>query len=376
MAEKNGVKRTFIIIGMVLLGIVLCYFSVAMYFYYGRPYDISGKLSVWNLMSDSEIGEMYLDATYDVQYGEEERFVGVNVDEGGYVVTCHHKFSNYNGETIYLYASSGEVYNGDIVFSSEIYNLVILKVRTLAGDTSVRLPYVSTGGVTSSFFGTNYLAIGSPSEEGNINTVNTLHSTVGYVTTTFDQRTVVDFVCTDSVMYTIENYESTSQGAIFDKTGKLIGLTYAYAVDETSADYYAVTLSQVRNIIKKLKNDEIVKFSIEGFDFEELSVYYDFRLSETQVFVGGKWVTLSGEVLKFYQNGAQGIYLTEDFTYNSVTLGENNIITSISYNGYSKAISSRKELCDTLYSLDKGTVFTLTSTNLTTNSVVRTQFSI
>ena len=177
-------------------------------------------------------------------------------------------------------------------------------------------------------------------------------------------------------MYTIENYESTSQGAIFDKTGKLIGLTYAYAVDGTSADYYAVTLSQVKNIIKKLKNDEIVKFSIEGFDFEELSVYYDFRLSETQVFVGGKWVTLSGEVLKFYQNGAQGIYLTEDFTYNSVTLGGNSIITSISYNGYSKAISSRKELCDTLYSLDKGTVFTLTSTNLTTNSVVRTQFSI
>ena len=99
MAENSGAKRIFVIIGMVLLSIVLCYFSVALYFYFVTPNDITSKLSTWNLMGDNEIGEMYLDATYEVSYGEED-FVGVNVDKNGYVLTCNHNFENYNDEKI------------------------------------------------------------------------------------------------------------------------------------------------------------------------------------------------------------------------------------------------------------------------------------
>ena len=362
MAENNGAKRIFVIIGMVLLSIVLCYFSVALYFYFVTPNDITSKLSTWNLMGDNEIGEMYLDATYEVSYGDED-FVGVNVDKNGYVLTCNHNFESYNDEKITLYHNSGGMYSGEIVFSNDVLNLTILKISDYFDESkNLNLPYVKTGDLRSSIFGREYLAIGSPFEEGNITNVSGVDYSSGYVTTLYDEFEVVDFICLDSISFTVKNYESTSQGALFDKTGKLVGLTYAYALNEDSvadADYYAVSTAEVSSIVKKVKNGENLDIDIAGFDMQELSIYMLYELND-QIFYDGSWMTLDDGIMNYYL-GHEGIYLTEDFVLNDSVLSKNNLITSISYNGYSQSVVTRYELYNTLYSLAEGTTFTLTS---------------
>ncbi len=377
MAENSGAKRIFVIIGMVLLSIVLCYFSVALYFYFVTPNDITSKLSTWNLMGDNEIGEMYLDATYEVSYGEED-FVGVNVDKNGYVLTCNHNFENYNDEKITLYHNSGGMYSGEIVFSNDVLNLTILKISDYFDESkNLNLPYVKTGDLRSSIFGREYLAIGSPFEEGNITNVSGVDYSSGYVTTLYDELEVVDFICLDSISFTVKNYESTSQGALFDKTGRLVGLTYAYALNEDSvadADYYAVSTAEVSSIVKKVKNGENLDIDIAGFDMQELSIYMLYELND-QIFYDGSWMTLDDGIMNYYL-GHEGIYLTEDFVLNDSVLSKNNLITSISYNGYSQSVVTRYELYNTLYSLADGTTFTLTSIDLSTNTVIKTEFVV
>ena len=378
MAENNGAKRVFFIIGMVLLSIVLCYFSIVLYFYFARPYDITGKLSVWNLMNDNEIGEMYLEATYDIRY-EEEDFVGVNIDKSGYVLTCEYNFENYNDEEILLYHNSGAVYRGELVFSNEVLNLSILKISDYFDENIVlSLPYVKTGGLSSSIFGGDYLAIGSPFEDGNITSASNVQDSIGYVTTIYDGYEVVDFICLDSVSYTVANYENTSQGALFDRSGRLVGLTYAYAINEdniSSADYYAVSTSSANIILEKLKSGENLDIEITGFDMRELYIYQLFEVNENQIYFNGSLLTLDNALINYYNSG-DGVYLTEAFSLNSVTLEENNLITSVSYNGYSQSVTTLNELYTTLYSLDEGTTFTLTSIDLSTNTVIRTEFVI
>ena len=77
-----------------------------------------------------------------------------------------------------------------------------------------------------------------------------------------------------------------------------------------------------------------------------------------------------------YYLGHEGIYLTEDFVLNDSVLSKNNLITSISYNGYSQSVVTRYELYNTLYSLAEGTTFTLTSIDLSTNTVIKTEFVV
>ena len=363
---------------MVLLGIVLCYFSVALYFYFATPNDITSKLSVWNLMSDNEIGEMYLEATYEVRYGDED-FVGVNVDKEGYVLTCNHNFDGYNNEEIVLYNNSGAMYNGEIIFSNDVLNLAVLKISDYFEESkNLDLPYVKTGDLRSSIFGREYLAIGSPFDEGNISKVSNVGYDSGFVTTVYDEIDVVDYICLDSISFTVKNYESTSQGALFDKTGRLVSLTYAYMINEDSvadADYYAVSTAGVGSIIKKIKNDENLEINIEGFDMQELAIYLQYQMNENQIFYDGKWLMLDDNLMDYHLK-QEGVYLNEDFVLNNKTLSKNNLITSISYNGYSESVVTRYELYNTLYSFAEGTSFTLTSIDLTTGTVIKTDFVI
>ncbi len=378
MAENSGVKKVFLGIGIALLSVVLCYFSVALYFYYARPNDITGKLSVWNLMSDEALGDMYLDSIYEIRYNEES-FVGVNVDASGYVLTCNYNFDGYNGEELLLYSKSGAIYSGDLVFSNDVYNLAIIKIYDyFSAEKTLNLPYVKTGSLSSSVFGREYLAIGSIFEDGNVNAVSDVESATGYVTTLYDERTVVDFICLNSISYYVSNYEETSQGAIFNKSGRLVGMTYAYMVDEDNSQnayYYAVETSQVGDIIAKLKSGNYYEIEIAGFDMQELYIYLLYEINTNQIYFNGRLLTLD-DTLIYYYNNSTGVYLTEDFSLNGVTLRENNLITSISYNGFSHSVTTRHDLYETLYSLDAGTSFTLTSIDLSTESVIRTQFVI
>ena len=114
---------------------------------------------------------------------------------------------------------------------------------------------------------------------------------------------------------------------------------------------------------------------ITGFDMRELYIYQLFEVNENQIYFNGSLLTLDNALINYYNSG-DGVYLTEAFSINSVTLEENNLITSVSYNGYSQSVTTLYELYTTLYSLDEGTTFTLTSIDLSTDTVIRTEFVI
>ena len=59
MEKKGGVWKILLIIGIVIFALLLCYFSVVLYFYLTKTNDISSKLSLFNLFSDEQVGEMY-----------------------------------------------------------------------------------------------------------------------------------------------------------------------------------------------------------------------------------------------------------------------------------------------------------------------------
>ena len=174
MVKRNGVWKIFTIIGILLLAVLLCYFSVALYFYFGKVNDISGKLKVYNLMSDESVGEMYLDASYCLQSGD-KKFYGINVDESGYLVTIA---SDVADETdFYAYSGRGEVFFGKLVFCDESYNLAIVKLFDIVdSEKELSLPYVSIGDISYSTFSLNpsYIVVGNPLENNNILSVNSL----------------------------------------------------------------------------------------------------------------------------------------------------------------------------------------------------------
>ena len=142
MAKRNGVWKVFSIIGILLIAVLLCYFSVALYFYFGKPNDISSKLKVWNLMSNESVGEMYVDASFDIREvnnSNETGYYGINLDERGYVLTLASNVEE--GETYLLYRKNGEIYSGTCVFDEENFNLAIIKINA----ENLSLPYVKVG---------------------------------------------------------------------------------------------------------------------------------------------------------------------------------------------------------------------------------------
>ena len=124
MAKRNGVWKVFSIIGILLIAVLLCYFSVALYFYFGKPNDISSKLKVWNLMSDQSLGEIYLDASYRIA-GDDTTLYGVNIDEEGYVITLASQIDVEDNYILYSY--SGKIYGGRVVFCDTYFNHYLKK---------------------------------------------------------------------------------------------------------------------------------------------------------------------------------------------------------------------------------------------------------
>lgn len=108
---------------------------------------------------------------------------------------------------------------------------------------------------------------------------------------------------------------------------------------------------------------------------QELAIYLQYQMNENQIFYDGKWLMLDDNLMDYHLK-QEGVYLNEDFVLNNKTLSKNNLITSISYNGYSESVVTRYDLYNTLYSFAEGTSFTLTSIDLTTGTVIKTDFVI
>ena len=388
MAKKSGVWKVFSVIGLLLLAVLLCYFSVAMYFYFGKPNDISSKLKVWNLMSNESVGEMYVDASFDIREvnnSNETGYYGINLDERGYVSTLASNVEE--GETYLLYRKNGEIYSGTCVFDEENFNLAIIKINA----ENLSLPFVNVGTMNKPIFNSTYIAVGNPLEENNITNVNEVVRYDYAFNTTYevDGLDVVDYISENSVYYTIDGGDETSQWALFDKKGNLIGLTYAKAynvLDLTHPLYFAISVELIDNVLDKIisLNGEVFKSdfvdSFKGFDMYELECYYNYALDNSSktksIYFDGKWFEIPKEVESAYSDGMNGYYLVEDLNYNGTTIASNSLIASVLTNGRSYIIEKRDDLFEIIYSLESGDKITINYTNFTENQNETKVFTI
>lgn len=380
MEKKGGVWKILLIIGIVLFAILLCYFSIVLYYFCTKGNDISSKLSIFNLFSDEQVGEMYEGVSYEIENGEGDTYYGVNVDENGYLLTVA---LNVNEEEDFLaYSKNGSMYNGELVFCDYSYNLAVIKLYDLVDSEKVlSLPYVKLGSV--SFFNSSYIAIGKNSEN-NISKATNVDYTYQALslTTQHDGIDVVDYTYTNAIMYESEN----SSYGLFDKRGNLVGLTFAYAETTDSTEYFAIPVDLFDNTLNKIislngeRLDSVLVDSFHGYDmfeFEQLLSYpIASNVSADQIYYDGVWQIVDDNVMSYYSSGLDGFYLTEDVSYNETTIPKGSMLQSVTYHNFSYQITVRLDLIDLLYQANAGETLTITYTNMQTGEQTQTQITV
>ena len=385
MVKRNGVWKIFTIIGILLLAVLLCYFSVALYFYFGKVNDISGKLKVYNLMSDESVGEMYLDASYCLQSGD-KKFYGINVDESGYLVTIA---SDVADETdFYAYSGRGEVFFGKLVFCDESYNLAIVKLFDIVdSEKELSLPYVSIGDISYSTFSLNpsYIVVGNPLENNNILSINSLslYKYIIYTTSQVDGSDVVDYVNVNAYYYTISDHSKYSQEAVFNRTGELLGLVYSYSDNAKNDEMFILSVSIIKTVLDDVKNSEYYENSlvskVNGFDMYELQCYLDCSNTNSGVYYiyfDGLWREVDTNLITKYQNGLDGVYLVEDFVYGDEIIKGNSLITSVNYKQKSYSITTKLDLFYLFYQAKSGEEIKITWQDLDTTTISTTSLVV
>ena len=386
MAKRSGVGKVFTIIGILLLAILLCYFSIAIYLYFANSNNISSKLKVWNLMSDQSVGELYLDASFSISNGEDS-FYGVNVHENGYVLTIASNVEE--DETYTLYQKNGKVYRGEVVFLDTDINLALIKLYSFETEKTISLPFVAVGDLYSSSltFNSTYIAVGDPLLENNVSTINDLefYTYAHAKTKLVDGKEVVEYVNTSPYYYSIENYSTTSQGGVFNKKGELLGLVYDYSIspiNTNNANYFILDVDVMNfildDVVSSTSYENNLVSSVVGFDMYELQCYLDYPLTSSSdyIYFNGQWMQVPENVINLYYSGVDGVYLTEDFVYNGTTIPANCFITSLNYNLFSYNIYTKADLLYILYSLESGDALTLTYQNLATSEISRTRITV
>lgn len=388
-----------------IITVILVYLFIVVYFFYISPYNISVKTSIWPFLSDQTVGEMYLDATVEINFtvadevtfeDEEKSVVGVNVRQDGYVIAPYNEFRSCTEDTqITVLANSGKVYNGKLLFGDMNYNLAILKCENVTADEgAVKIPFVSISNAVnySWFFETDVLAISSPMKSKTIwkGTVSDTNLYNVYKEIQIENKYAIDFVMEDCYLVDVPDIgeESFEGGAIFDKSGGILGLSFEQTEE---GDYVIMPISSAKlflsDVVKAYRNEtkyenELVA-SLVGFDQSELQCFFiasNTNYGEEEFFYfNGTWQVYIDEIVVDFANSTTpGYYVFEDWVYDGETiLSAGNVISSIRCGYKTYSAGQKITLMEGLYNADAGDVVTVYYYNIsslggTINSVTFT----
>lgn len=370
-----------------IITVILVYLFVVVYFFYISPYNISVKTAIWPFLSDQTVGEMYLDATVEINFtvanevtfeDEEKKVVGVNVRQDGYIIAPYNEFRSCTDQTeITILANSGKVYNGKFLYGDLNYNIAILKCENVTPDEpEVKIPFVSISNAVSSswFVETDVLAITSPMESKTVwnGTVSDTNLYSVYKEITIENKYAIDFVMEECYLVDINSSDDNTfeDGAIFDKSGGILGLSFektddgAYVIMPIdSAKYF------LNDVVKAYKNQQkyennLVK-SLVGFDQLEIQCFFiasNKNYGEEEFFYfNNTWQVYTDDIVtKFAASSDPGYYVFEDWTYNSnVILPANSVISYIRCNNKNYSALQRTSLFEGLYNADAGDTVTV-----------------
>lgn len=365
--------------------VILIYLCTVAYFFYISPYNISIKTKLWPFLSDQTVGEMYLDATVEIDFtiknpityeNEDKIVVGVNVREDGYIVAPYSEFRACNENTeIKIYTNSGKIYVGKLLYGDINYNLAILKCENIAENLDeIKIPYVYVSSKTSLSNQTEVLAIASPMKTKNVWNGKVIDTNLlnVYKQIEVENNYAIDFVLENCYSVEIDSSDENAYtgGAIFDKSGSILGLSYEDTLDDGSYVIMPIDASKlfldnvVKNYQKQQTYDNQVIKKVVGFDQTE--IYCHMLASaknsgkEEYFYFNGSWQIYSDELIAFSNSEVDGYYLFEDFVYNEETILESkNVISSLKINGKTYSADCRTSLMNALYKTKTGDVVTI-----------------
>ncbi len=385
MAKRSGIGKIFTIIGILLIAILLCYFSISIYLYFGDSKNVTSKLKVWNLMSDENIAELYFGVSYQIE-GENVSQFGVNVHQNGYVLTLSVDLDS--DETYTLYQKNGAIYGGMVVFLDEDLGLALIKLFDLQNpEKTLSLSYVEIGDISSSItsYNSSYISIGCPLEESNVLSVSAVYAGeyTNYLITTVDDLNVIKFVNANPYYFTVNDSTEYSFGGLFNKSGEILGLYYGTILGTYNDELYVVDVSIISEFLDSVVNStdyqNALVDALVGFDMYQLQAYLYCSIetsSKYYIYFNGNWMTFSDNLLYTYQGGSDGVYLAEDFVYNGVTIPAGSFITSVVYGERSYVISTKSDLLKIFYTAQSGNTIKITAKNIDTQEVFRTNLTV
>lgn len=376
--KKSNIKFLWYVL-FAFITVLLCYMFIVVYFYFISPYNISLKLGLWPFVSDQTVGEMYLDATVEIDFKiknpvdfeeEEKKVVGVNIRADGYVVAPFNEFRGCDETTdIKILTNYGKIYGGKILYSEENFNLTVLKCESLAGNEKIKIPFVRLSSSLNSIDkNTEIVAVSSPLQSKSIWSgaiLGNSHVNV-YKEILMDSNYVVDFFVENCCKVAINTSDETfAGGAVFDKTGGFLGLSIGGPLEEDGNNIVMPVGGAklfINNVVKNYKNDTIYTHelvdNLVGFDRNELNCFItvsEQNLNKAIFYFENSWHTFSNDIINYSTSAVLGVYLFEDFSYNeSKLLNANSVIVSVKLNNKTYQIETKTDLLNVLYKMKKG----------------------
>ena len=385
--KKNSNAKVIWYVLFAIVTVILCYLFIVVYFYYISPNNISAKLIVWPFSSNQQIGQMYLDATVEIDFTvtnevtfeeEEKQVVGINVREDGYVVAPYHDFCSCTPETTFqIYTNSGRVYGGKLLYGDEDFSLAIIKLENvLESEGRIKLPYVSIASSSSSIlYAQSVLAISTPCEDNNVwQAVAVENDRMDvYSEINIDNRRAVDYVLEDCYVLLLEEKADAqfSGGPVLNTSGDLLGLANGGSLE--NGQYVVIPADKIRLVladaVEAYQNGQTYQNELAdnlvGFDHAELDIFIDVSTEnsgqEVNFWFDGAWHVYTDEMTKiYYLNTTPSFYVLEDWTYNGETiLNAGDCIFSVSSNGNTYLGDKRANIMQAFYGLDEGDTVTV-----------------
>lgn len=373
MKDQNQSNKKFLwLILLAVVTILLCYMFVVLYFFFISPNNISIKLKLWPFLSEESIGEMYADSTMEIKFSSgdfeqsEHSVIGVNVAENGVVVAPYHKLKRLNERPMKIYSNSGKVFDGELIFAEESFDIAILKCKTTENQ-KISVPYAE---IATSFPKENspILFVSSPLGTNQVTKGQFESYSADFALQVEVQNFLaVDYVIENGGAMKVENSQ-LSDGAVFDLSGNLLGFSYSGGIDLKGNYVVSSALNAnlfLKNVVKAYEKGE--KFekafpnSLVGMDKQELSSHFDVSDEENGMknhfFFRNQWKDYASfeGLTNFYSTpNSVGFFLLEDFEYDDEKILAGSIITSVSIGGVTMHIENRNDLFEIAYSVQQG----------------------
>lgn len=402
MAEKKGISKVFWIILFAVITILLCYLFTVVSFYFIWPYNISAKLGLWPFGSQQSIGRMYMDSVVQINYKAiDDHFenvdinvCGVNVRKNGCIIAPLSEFSNCSEDAqIKVFTNGGRAYGGVVVAKDKNRNLAIIKCKNMDGsDKAINIPYVGIGSLSDCKTGTKVIMTSvNPKTRSFTSSISggfiSENSLIYNAPKEVDGELGYDYTVSSGFLVETVGSASFSGGAVFNKKGKLLGLSFGVlpTASENPSECFVQPVYGALDYIKKVaslengvyKNDLVDAFcGFDAFEAEDMITIWGEDSGKTTFYFDNTWNNITDDILKFTSSGEKGFHLFKEFSYNGNTISAHSAITKVKVGDKIQNVKYRCDLIDTLFKAKKGDRVVLTYIELDDPTVKTLSFSV